>query len=1147
MSSKYFFEKENPIGDYLLNEEIGSGGFAKVVEGIHIPTGEKVAVKIMDKAQIFSEPLNLNRIQREIAILKLVRHNNIIKLYELMETPDKIYMVMEYCNGGELFDYIVSKQHLTERQACRFFQEIINSLEYLHSLNIAHRDIKPENILLCKIKNKIDLKLIDFGISNCYTMDKLLNTPCGTASYAPPEMHKGDEYYGLLSDIWSAGVVLYAMVFGYLPFCEDDEDINISNIIQGNYEIPDEASPELADLLIHLLDINPLTRYDLEQIKEHPWFNMVKNYKYIPGVIEGYNKIPIDIKIVEMCEQYGYDKNQVLENVQKCNYNKNSAVYYILLNKMKREGYHSISDLCSDEFLKYINNPKNLILDDNINDNNNKTKDDKTIEKNISRHQSHPIADNKFIKDKSNKYDKDKIIKKDVQKFEKKNKSINQKQKPAAKRKNEKNELQNKKVFNNNISIQVKDISNKIQNNNNPPINKNIKNIKKESKKINKSIPKRNNHSFSQSKKPEKKEKQKIKNKQNKKIIPKIDLSEINKTYQTQSIKTEIINSNNNSQNINKNIMPICSFHLASKTRQLLNKINNNEDINIDFINASFNKKLSDDVKENILKLKNPKKNIPQKEKAKKINNALLSLKLKKKRKKKLPNNQKINFGIKPNNIFKEIVPNKQHTIIHNRNASLFLENRGKKIKNFNIDKIEDKSWDKNLNSRNEFYYSPNIKQRPESNERRNIINIYVHNKNNINSNNIYNINLITKNNYSIDNKSNDYKNRNINIKVKKIKVTNQNIKKIQKKTFINNNEELNTTNISNLSITNRNRKHDFHTPNKSRFIHSEQLNNIHIIENKNKSQSQRNNKKENIINKNLYNNSFNNIDKNKKKIRLIFKSTEENRENSIYNNLSFSKKDNKKPKNMKNNNINNINTNRYYHYKSRSLMDIDNPHYQKIDNYTITENRKFENNFSLKFIKNSAIRNNHSTKQRKKVVNISYINLPTLSGNNNNNKQIEIKKYKGPIDLKCILYTKNIISLIEKIVDLLKKNKMNVIYIGFHKLRCTKNCQSYDIEFFELNDNSKNNNRQYNINSHHINTSDNCSYLYENNNEENLKTLSGYSSYKMSKNKNNNIYYYTITSKVCNNKKLMKIISKIIYTKFNIHQIKKEEKRKCI
>ena len=1069
MSSKYLFEKENPIGDYLLNEEIGSGGFAKVVEATHIPTGEKVAVKIMDKAQIFSEPLNLNRIQREIAILKIVRHNNIIKLYELMETPDKIYMVMEYCNGGELFDYIVSKQHLTERQACRFFQEIINCLEYLHSLNIAHRDIKPENLLLCKIKNKLNLKLIDFGISNCYTMDKLLTTPCGTASYAPPEMHKGEEYYGLLSDIWSAGVVLYAMVFGYLPFCEDDEDVNISNIIQGNYEIPEEASPDLADLLKHLLDINPLTRYDLEQIKEHPWFNMVKNYKYIPGVIEGYNKIPIDMKIVDLCEQYGYDKKLVLENVEKCHYNKNSAVYYILLNKMKREGYRSISDLSSDEFLKYINNPKNLLLDDdNINDNDNNDNNDN--DKNIIRHQSHPVSENIFIKEKNDEINKDKNKnnnknnKKEVIKFEKKNKSINQKQKPITKLKNE------KKVFNNNISTHYKDISNKKQNNNSI-INQNNKNIKKvfNNNKNNKSIPKRNNNSFSHSKKSSIKEKQKIKNKKNKKIIPKIDLSQIHKIYQTHSIKTEIINN----KNINKALMPICSFNLISKTRTILNKINNNEEINIDFINSSFNKKLSDDVKENILKLKNPKKRLPQKEKAKKINKALLSLKMKKRPKKKLPNNKKINFLNKPN-IFKENVPNKQHTIIHNRNASLFID---KKNKNFDIERIMDKSCDRGINRRNEFYYSPNVKQRPQSNERRNIINIYVHNKNNINSNNIYNINLITKNNYSID-KSHEYKNKSINIKVKKIK------KNSQKNNNIYNSDDLNITNISNISISNRNNKHDFNTPNKSQYN-----NNIHVIN------------KENLINKNLYNESFNSFNNNKKKkIKLIFnKSPEEN--NSIYNNLSFSKKMNKKPKNLKNNNIN-INTNRYYHYKSRSLMDI--------ENYTITENRKIENNFSLKLIsgKNVTTRNNNSTKPRKRMMNISFLNLPTYANNNSNLNSINNtkpylypKKYKGPIDLKCLLYSKNINIQIEKIIDLLKKNRMNVIYIGYHKLRCTKNGQSYDIEFFELNDNMKNN-KQNNIN-------------------------------------NNNIYYYTITSKVCNNKKLMKVISKIIYSKFNLQRKK--------
>jgi hypothetical protein len=299
-----------------------------------------------------------------------------------------------------------------------------------------------------------------------------------------------------------------------------------------------------------------------------------------------------------------------------------------------------------------------------------------------------------------------------------------------------------------------------------------------------------------------------------------------------------------------------------------------------------------------------------------------------------------------------------------------------------------------------------------------------------------------------------------------------------------------------------------------------------------------------------LNNNSFNNFNKNKKKIRLVFnKSTEAHR---ISDNLSFSKKLNKKPKQMKNTNIN-TNTNRYYHYKSRSLMDIDNPHnfnnYQKIENYTITENRKMENNFSLKCFsaKNATTRNNNSIKQRKKVMNISFLNLPTYANNNsnNNNKQfLEPKKYKGPIDLKCLLYTKNINVLIEKIMDLLKKNKMNVIYIGYHKLRCTKNCQSYDIEFFELSENTKNI-KQYNINSSNINSTVNYSNLYEN--DSNLKTISGYSNYKSIKDKSNNIYYYTITSKVCNNKKLMKIISKIIYSKFNILQIKKGENRKHI
>lgn len=185
-----------------------------MIQGVHIQTGEKVTIKILDKLQLMEDPDNLKRVEREIQILKLVKHKNIIQLYEVMETPQKIYLVMELCEGGELFDYIVSKERLDENQSCHFFQEIINALDYLHSQNIVHRDIKPENMLLDKTKDKISIKIIDFGISTSYTNESLLSTPCGTATYAPPEMHKGEEYYGLLSDVWSSGVVLYAMVYG---------------------------------------------------------------------------------------------------------------------------------------------------------------------------------------------------------------------------------------------------------------------------------------------------------------------------------------------------------------------------------------------------------------------------------------------------------------------------------------------------------------------------------------------------------------------------------------------------------------------------------------------------------------------------------------------------------------------------------------------------------------------------------------------------------------------------------------------------------------------------------------------------------------------------------------------------------------------
>ena len=244
MSFKNDNNEEKQIGNYILIKEIGSGGFAKVFLALHIPTGEKVAIKILNKLMFKVGSENHKLLQREISILKCVKHQNVIKLYEVMETPQKIYLVMELCENGELFDYILSNVKLNENIALNFFHQIINAIDYLHKNKIAHRDLKPENMLLDTHNN---IKIIDFGISAQYS--NLLSTPCGTVVYAPPEMHFDCPYRGDLCDVWSCGIVLYAMVVGYLPFSDDNEDKNINDIINGRYEMPNELSDELKDMI----------------------------------------------------------------------------------------------------------------------------------------------------------------------------------------------------------------------------------------------------------------------------------------------------------------------------------------------------------------------------------------------------------------------------------------------------------------------------------------------------------------------------------------------------------------------------------------------------------------------------------------------------------------------------------------------------------------------------------------------------------------------------------------------------------------------------------------------------------------------------------------------------------------------------------
>jgi 5'-AMP-activated protein kinase, catalytic alpha subunit len=348
-------------GPYILGATLGEGAFAKVKVATHIHTGEKVAIKILDKTAMVEDEDDIKRVQKEINILKKLRHKNIIQLYEVMESRKNLYIVMEICEGRELFDYIVEKKRLSDLEACKLFQEIIDGVEYLHSQCIVHRDLKPENLLL-DYKNEI--KISDFGLSSLYTRGGLLSTPCGTPSYAPPEMLKGDEYNGLLSDIWSCGIILYAMLCGFLPFAESKEEIICQKIIDGDYEMPDYLSPYAVDLLNNILKIDLNDRFDLEKIKAHPWFNLRKPYLR-PGILTGYHRIPIDKRILDQVEEYGYNKQKCKTNLENNKYDSITSVYYLCLRKFIKCGGVSVSDLCSDEYINFISDPKNCLEDRN--------------------------------------------------------------------------------------------------------------------------------------------------------------------------------------------------------------------------------------------------------------------------------------------------------------------------------------------------------------------------------------------------------------------------------------------------------------------------------------------------------------------------------------------------------------------------------------------------------------------------------------------------------------------------------------------------------------------------------------------------------------------------------------------------------------
>ena len=304
-------KSQDLLSEYNIIKIIGRGNFSIVKLGEHKLTKEKVAIKIMKKSQIINQD-DLIRIDREIQILKSLNHENVIKIYNILEDKKRFYIIMEYCENGELFNRIVNKKRLSEDESAIFYYQLINGLEYIHKNKIIHRDLKPENLLLSK--DDI-IKIIDFGLSNYSRYDILLDTPCGSPNYASPEMVSGQKYNGFLTDIWSTGIILYAMICGYLPFEDNNDGKLFEKIFYCQIHYPKFIGELPLDLLKKIIVSEPCKRITLEQIKQHPFYlkgKLLFNQKYEMKK-KNYNKISIKNKI----QNINYKK---LKNILKKGY-----------------------------------------------------------------------------------------------------------------------------------------------------------------------------------------------------------------------------------------------------------------------------------------------------------------------------------------------------------------------------------------------------------------------------------------------------------------------------------------------------------------------------------------------------------------------------------------------------------------------------------------------------------------------------------------------------------------------------------------------------------------------------------------------------------------------------------------------------------
>ncbi|ODV85282.1 hypothetical protein CANARDRAFT_212833 [[Candida] arabinofermentans NRRL YB-2248] len=311
---------KNPIkiGPWKLGKTLGKGSTGRVLLATNVNTNQNAAVKVISKSILNSADKDANSdsdqglsfgIEREIIIMKLLNHKNVLRLYDVWETDKALYLVLEYVEGGELFDLMVESGPLPEEIAVEFFKQIVLGVSYCHSLGICHRDLKPENLLLDK---QFNIKIADFGMAALELNEKLLETSCGSPHYAAPEIVSGLQYHGSESDVWSCGVILFALLTARLPF--DDENIRdlLQKVQKGEYELDEDISNEAKDLISLMLTVDPEERIKTRDILKHP---LIKKYPFNKQDLEDYLNLPSPNSATKPINSREEIDKQILENL----------------------------------------------------------------------------------------------------------------------------------------------------------------------------------------------------------------------------------------------------------------------------------------------------------------------------------------------------------------------------------------------------------------------------------------------------------------------------------------------------------------------------------------------------------------------------------------------------------------------------------------------------------------------------------------------------------------------------------------------------------------------------------------------------------------------------------------------------------------